>query len=86
MAWKFHFHNLHDGSLSPDVSRGAGGEVYIPCSFAPDGEECALNGGEFLSRFVELRTNERIVLINNFETRKFQFETRKIARTSSFVV
>lgn len=22
-AWKFHFHNLHDGSLSPDTSRGS---------------------------------------------------------------
>jgi len=27
-TWKFHFHNLQGGSLSPDVSRG-----YILCSF-----------------------------------------------------
>lgn len=73
-----------------------GGGVYILCSFAPDGEECTLDGGEFLSRHpansrhsVELRTNEQIVLINNFETRKFLFETRemrKTVRSSSLVV
>lgn len=67
-AWKFHFHNLHDGSLSPDVPRG-----YIPLAPSrPMAEECALDGGEFLSRYpaarhpVQLQTNARIVLTNNF--------------------